>query len=392
MKTQLESVQLKENIKVLMPDEVLHKIKYLCNAISQVEWSGILLYKVEGSIKTPKKLALVLKDIIPMHKGTQAYTEYTFNEPKRDTTGYDDRMIDYFNENMHALEEDWKIGHIHSHNNMNVFFSGTDTEELRDNSPSHNFYLSLIVNNRMDFCAKVSFIATVQKEISAPYTALDENGIEYSVNTSKFTVKKEKMYVYDCDIEANREVIKVDDFFTKSVGEIIQKADVKPTFNQNAWGNNKNWIPAPQQKQIQQNRTPYPPVKKVETQVKNTFGWKNFKKEEPLSEVDEFIISLLGEDENFSSDSVEDSLDYLDSIKGMFTVPDLVSHCIENYLDQFEYFFDTTEELEYDFFIQTTSQVIHKLSSFEKKYTFLPSLVFSLKQMLKNFTQNGTTV
>lgn len=47
--------------------------------------------------------------------------------------------------------EECRIGHIHSHNTMGVFFSGTDWGELEDNAPNHNYYLSLIVNNFMDF-------------------------------------------------------------------------------------------------------------------------------------------------------------------------------------------------------------------------------------------------
>jgi hypothetical protein len=41
---------------------------------------------------------------------------------------------------------------------MNVFFSGTDMGELNDNSPKHNIYLSLIVNNYLDMTAKLAFI------------------------------------------------------------------------------------------------------------------------------------------------------------------------------------------------------------------------------------------
>jgi hypothetical protein len=162
-----------------MPDDTLNKIKYLCREIAKVEWSGILLYSVEGTIREPEKMIITLQDIIPMNKGTQAYTEYNFNEKKRDSSGYADRHIDYIEENEHALE--WHLGHIHSHNTMAVFFSGTDMSELDDNSASHNFYLSLIVNNFMDFTAKVAFRATAEYKISMPYIALDENGNKYTM-------------------------------------------------------------------------------------------------------------------------------------------------------------------------------------------------------------------
>ena len=55
-------------------------MKYLCKAIPEVEWSGILLYEVKGSIKDAKNMSLIVKDIIPMDKGSHTYTEYNFIE------------------------------------------------------------------------------------------------------------------------------------------------------------------------------------------------------------------------------------------------------------------------------------------------------------------------
>src|SRR5690606_24878523 len=92
---------------------------------------------------------------------------------------------------------------IHSHNNMKVFFSVTDMAELDDNSPSHNFYLSLIVNNVMDFMAKISFIATAEIKGEVDYVALDEDGNEYKIESTVLRAKKEKLFIYDCSIESN---------------------------------------------------------------------------------------------------------------------------------------------------------------------------------------------
>jgi len=61
-----------------MPLKVLHQIQHLCKEISKVEWSGVLFYKTEGSIKDPENMVITLEDILPMHKGTGTYTEYSF--------------------------------------------------------------------------------------------------------------------------------------------------------------------------------------------------------------------------------------------------------------------------------------------------------------------------
>ncbi len=189
-----------------MPQKVLSQIQYLCREIPKVEWSGILFYKVEGSIKDPSTMKLILEDILPMHKGTSAYTEYTFDE----------RVVEHMMDNEYL--EDYKIGHIHSHNTMSVFFSGTDWSELEDNAPNHNFYLSLIVNNFMDFMAKVCFIA---KPFSL--SAKDEEGAAYSFVSESLNTDQ-KLIVYDCEIVSPNIDIKVEEEFSKKVTDIIEKA------------------------------------------------------------------------------------------------------------------------------------------------------------------------
>lgn len=232
IKKQLDRVQLTDTkVKVVMPEKVLNQIKYLCKEIHAVEWSGILYYSIDGSIKDPGNMTLTLQSILPMHKGTQSYTEYSFDE----------RVVNFMMEEEDAM--DWKMAHIHSHNNMAVFFSGTDWGELEDNAPNHNFYLSLIVNNRMDFCAKVCFIAdTDTEEVKLSYFAKDEHGNRYEYGKHAVTTKKDKLIVYDCDIKTP-ELNKPDESFMKSVAHIIEKAKPKhipytpPT--RNVYGGNR---------------------------------------------------------------------------------------------------------------------------------------------------------
>ena len=83
-----------------MPLEVLQQIQYLCKNIPKVEWSGVLFYTTEGSIKKPEEFKITLKTILPLDMGSSAYTEYNLDE----------RFLSF-------LEEDfderctWKVGH-----------------------------------------------------------------------------------------------------------------------------------------------------------------------------------------------------------------------------------------------------------------------------------------
>lgn len=200
-----------------MPIEVLHQIQYLCKNIPKVEWSGALFYTTEGSIEKPGTFKITLKTILPLDMGSAAYTEYHL----------DDRFIDFIEED---FEErcNWKLGHIHSHNVMGVFFSGTDMAELNDNAPAHNFYLSLIVNNYMDFIAKVAFIGEAKKDIKqVPYTAKNVDGHDYIIEKQDFEVNTQKLFIYDCDIDTPKNEILVSDQFSAQVAKIMEPKPVK---------------------------------------------------------------------------------------------------------------------------------------------------------------------
>lgn len=203
-----------------MPEKVLKQIQYLCKQIADVEWSGIIFYSIEGTITDPANMVITLEDILPLNKGTKTYTEYIFDE----------RVVEYMMDNEHL--EECKIGHIHSHNSMSVYFSGVDWSELEDNAPNHNFYFSIIVNNFMDFCAKTCFIAEAQEE-KFTFIAKDENGHKYEHSSGNFVVTP-KLVVYDCDIESPIDDVRVDEGFMGKVKNIIEKAKTVMGFNQNS--------------------------------------------------------------------------------------------------------------------------------------------------------------
>lgn len=189
-----------------------HKIVYTNNRINTVEWSGILYYTTKGSIAKPNKLSIICEDVFLMDKGNAAATNYTFDES----------VVDYMMNNPDLMK--MKVGHIHSHNNMNAFFSGTDLDEVAENSQFHNYYVSLIVNNAMSPCAKIA--------IRGEYNSIkvkDENGKQVSMNVDH----EPTVFIIGCDVRIQGLNITVPDYFSRRVDEVIKIADAKkPTYAQ----------------------------------------------------------------------------------------------------------------------------------------------------------------
>ena len=189
-----------------MPDSVIYEREWLCREIPDKEWSGILWYSIEGSIQDPVTFKITIEDIFPMDKGSATYTEYEFDET----------IVEYRISN--PASKNWRMGHIHSHNTMKVFFSSEDMRELNDNSEHHNYYLSLIVNNYGDMTAKIAFRG---KQKFTPFYGIAEKGIEYEIPIGNINIEQEILFVYDCNIETNTKPLKVKDSFIQRVKDII---------------------------------------------------------------------------------------------------------------------------------------------------------------------------
>lgn len=151
--------------KMIIPESVEKKIRLLCREIHNIEWSGVLFYEVSGSFEE-KNLTVTCLDIYQMDIGNGAYTEYTMNPS---VASY---MLD------HDLLNAYQ-GHIHSHHNMSTFFSGTDTQELRDGGNDTNHFVSLIVNNEGTYTAAITRKITSKRTVSEEYSYKSFNDTEY---------------------------------------------------------------------------------------------------------------------------------------------------------------------------------------------------------------------
>ena len=142
-----------DKIKVRISQHLQNQITWLCGQIHNIEWSAVLFYTTEGGTYGDETFTITAEGLFLMDIGDGTYTSYMMNQPE-----YIKFLMD--NPDMRKMQK----GHIHSHHNMSVFFSGTDTQEIIDNSEFHNYYLSLIVNNRNQMLAQVAYRVTTETE------------------------------------------------------------------------------------------------------------------------------------------------------------------------------------------------------------------------------------
>ena len=126
----------------IVEDLLESKIRWLCEKFPHNEWSGILFYETEGKL-ADGSLKVYCKDMHLMDYGSATFTEY-----------YEDgSMIKYMDDHDLLL---CNIGIIHSHNTMAAFFSGTDTNTLKQEGNDKDNFFSLIVNNAGKYCSGIT--------------------------------------------------------------------------------------------------------------------------------------------------------------------------------------------------------------------------------------------
>ena len=188
VKPVLELVHRQDIFKIVIPAEVEKKIRFLCKNIWDVEWSGILFYKVEGAFED-KSLIIRCVDLFQMDIGTSAYTEFNVSPD----------MATYMVDHPELLEEGIYQGLIHSHNNMATFFSGTDTATLSAEGNDMAHFVSLIVNNAGKYTAGITRKYKCVQTVSEKYTYPTWNG-EVREGVETFDIEEEKLEWFNLDI------------------------------------------------------------------------------------------------------------------------------------------------------------------------------------------------
>lgn len=214
----MQAHSFKAKSRLIISKEVQSQIMFLHNKIGDIEWSGLLFYSiVSGDISEPETLVLRANKIYLMDIGVGTYTEFT----------PDESIIDFYDKYPESVNQKW--GMIHTHHNMATFFSGTDTDELVSNAGSHNFYLSLIVNHKSDFCAKIGIVAEVELETKNKFVFSHGLSFKNLVNNEKVETKKEKqLLTIDCVIQFEQDEFEVSRY--DSIKKAKQEAAAKRVY------------------------------------------------------------------------------------------------------------------------------------------------------------------
>ena len=181
----MRQIKLSNTVKVVVPAKISAQIMYLCSKIHDVEWSGVLFYSVTGNINKPDT-KIKLEYIYPMDKGTGGSTGFE----------YDEKVVEFMMDNPETIQ--WKQGLVHSHNNMQAYHSGTDMSELEDNSKNHNYYLSIVINNKFDIVGKIGFEGKLEAS-KLKYMIRNDSGKPSSLVLNQ---QEEKVLFYrECEFE-----------------------------------------------------------------------------------------------------------------------------------------------------------------------------------------------
>lgn len=212
VKPVLELVHRQDIFKIVIPAEVEKKIRFLCKNIWDVEWSGVLFYKVEGAFED-KSLTIRCVDLFQMDIGTSTYTEFNVSPD----------MATYMVDHPELLEEGIYQGLIHSHNNMATFFSSTDTATLSAEGNDMAHFVSLIVNNAGKYTAGITRKYKCVQTVSEKYTYPTWNG-EVREGVETFDIEEEKLEWFNLDIVFEDAT---DDFETEMMERIKEIKEAK---------------------------------------------------------------------------------------------------------------------------------------------------------------------
>ncbi len=217
IKKRLERLELSNRPKVIITENLKRQIDYLHSKVGSNEWSGELITKEEGTINDMNDWKISCEDIFLADVGTPGATEYTVDKGGFKAAD----VVTMFDKHPELLEGEKKNQHIHTHHNMNAFFSGTDWENLEDRADVSNYFMMLVVNFSGKYCAKVAFKAKI-KNSGTPMLEFVNNSDSIPVINLTEDSEREVLVVMDCDIIHEVPVITVSKDFEDRY-ELVKK-------------------------------------------------------------------------------------------------------------------------------------------------------------------------
>lgn len=221
--------------KLIVPENVEEKIRYLLRKFPSTEWSGVLFVTHQGSFEN-NDLVITCKDIYPMDLGNATFTEFTMNE---DVAAYMSENIDLF---------DCDLQLIHSHHKMSTQPSGTDLNTLKEEGNERNCFVSLIVNNAGKYYAAITRKIQTKSEVtvkklgtSYEFFGDGSKELEHKDETTTKVIENEIIEYFDLEVEkheVSNSLAYLDDRFD----EIMEKKATEGKKNQFTVAHTDNFL------------------------------------------------------------------------------------------------------------------------------------------------------
>lgn len=182
--------------KLVVPEKVEEKIRYLIRKYPHTEWSGVLFYAHQGTFET-NDLTITCRDIFPMDLGTAGWTEFHMSE---DVTSYMAQNIELF---------DCETGLVHSHHTLGAFFSGQDNLMLQQEGNDTNCFVSLVVDTRGSYVARITRRVVAKSEVTihnlgSSYEFFGEGSRTIGRDDTESTKTIDKKFIEYFDLEVER--------------------------------------------------------------------------------------------------------------------------------------------------------------------------------------------
>jgi hypothetical protein len=344
-----EEVKLEGNPKVLISEDLWYKICRFHQLFGDTEWSGPIWYKMKGDINKPDELEIevihfMLKDI-----GSSAHTEYEFGE----------EMIDVFEEMPELMQA--KMGHLHTHHNMDAYFSGTDMHALHEGANSLDMFLSIIVNRKGKKIAKIAMITEMEKKMLFKH---QKKQFFFMSNSN------ETLGILDCDVVIENEERYKDEILPivlKKKKEKEKEEKRKTLISKTAW--NGKQLSAFENDNFK---------KEVSERVTNVDN------EELLTElaIRNLIIRSLAYDDLVEG-KLEESIKIIDEMMENSNSSFEVNRMVEHYLITLE------NEYYYDQFEYVTERVLSILYQYRYDYKFINEFCFDIEKWFEVCMKSG---
>lgn len=171
---------------------------------------GIFIYETEGEF--PEDFIIKGIDVIPTAYGEPSEVGENTN-------------IDVMTKVLDLEYEEYSRGLIHSHCNMGTGFSSTDTNQVQKAASKLPYYLSVVVNNRLEITAKVAIKSTEE------YTGFSYfKNLKNKLVKSPKTFKQESYEIIELEVE-----IKVPNYINRLLPNVrsMQNYSSRPINNWN---------------------------------------------------------------------------------------------------------------------------------------------------------------